>query len=98
MSSTVFALLLFGCSDDGSACQRLAAQPKYYDSQVMCEADVDFALSSEVSLRADYPSVVAKCVPAKEIATREPTLGSASDEPGNTLSNSRFDPIYRVSR
>lgn len=75
MSTTVFALLLFGCSDDGSACRQLAAQPKHYDSQAMCEADVDLALSSELSLRADYPSVVAKCVPAREIALRETSAG-----------------------
>lgn len=79
MSSTMFALLLFGCSDDGTSCRQLAAQPKYYDSQVLCEADFDVALQSDVSLRSDYPNVVAKCIPAKEMAAlergiyREPT-------------------------
>lgn len=94
MSSTVFALLLFGCNDDGSACQQLAGQPRYYDSRVMCEADVDVALSSEASLRADYPSVVAKCVPAKEVATREPSSERTDGGPAE----SRPASIYRVSR
>ena len=89
MSSTVFALLLFGCSDDGSACQQLTAQPKYYDSAVVCEADIDFALQSDVSLRADYPSVIAKCVPAKEMAALE--RGTVD------LRDARFDP-RRLSR
>lgn len=91
MSSTVFALLLFGCSDDGSACQLLtAAQPRYYDSQVVCEADVDVALQSDVSLRADYPTVIAKCVPTKELAALE--RGTVD------LRDGRFEQIHRVSR
>jgi len=71
MSSTVFALLLFGCSDDGTACQQLAAPPRYYDSQVLCEADIDFALQSDVSLKSDYPSVVARCLSTREVAALE---------------------------
>lgn len=91
MSSTVFALLLFGCSDDGSACQQLAATPpRYYDSQVVCEADVDVALQSDVSLRADYPSVVAKCVQTKELAALE--RGPVD------LRDGRFEQVRRVSR
>lgn len=91
MDSTVFALLLFGCSDDGSACQQLAAtQPRYYDSLVLCEADVDVALQSDVSLRADYPSVVARCVPIREQA--------ALDRGTVDLRDDRFEPVHSVSR
>lgn len=91
MSSTVFALLLFGCSDDGSACQQLAAtQPRYYDSRIVCEADVDVALQSDVSLRADYPSVIARCVPAKELSMLE--RGTID------LREGRFEQAHRVSR
>jgi hypothetical protein len=89
MSSTVFALLLFGCSDDGSACEQLATKPKYYDSQVVCEADIDFALQSDVSLRSDYPSVVAKCVPVRELASLE--RGPVD------LRDGRYDPLHRLS-
>jgi hypothetical protein len=91
MSSTVFALLLFGCSDDGTACQQLAAPPRHYDSQVLCEADMDFALQSDVSLKSDYPSVVAKCLPAKEVA--------ALDNGDNgKVDLRRFDAKYLASR
>jgi hypothetical protein len=90
MSSTIFALLLFGCSDDGSACRQLAAQPKYYDSQVLCEADIDFALQSDVSLRSDYPSVVAKCLPVKELTSLE--RGPID------LRDGRFTPLHRFNR
>jgi hypothetical protein len=61
MSSTIFALILFGCADDGTMCERLSAAPKHYDSQVLCEADVDTALASEIAVRADYPTVIARC-------------------------------------
>lgn len=83
MSSTVFALLLFGCSDDGTTCTQLRTQPRVYDSQIMCEADIDMALQSDVSLRSDYPSVIARCVPAKEVAA---------------LDSGTLDLVQRVSR
>ena len=69
MSGTVVALLLFGCSDDSSACRQLAGPPRYYASQVLCEADIDLALQGEVSLRSDYPSVIGKCLSARESAS-----------------------------
>ena len=90
MSTTVIALLLFGCSDDGSVCRQLAARPKYYDSQVMCEADVDMALQSDVSLRADYPSVVAKCLAVEERAIAENRTVDLRD--------GKFDPKHLASR
>lgn len=90
MSSTIFALLLFGCADDGSACRQLAAPPKYYESEVLCEADVDFALQSDVSLRSEHPTVVAKCMPARELAEL--------DRGPIDLRESGVDPRYLASR
>ena len=68
MSSMVVALVLFGCADDGSLCERLATQPRYYESRVLCEAEVGMALQSDVALRADYPLVVARCVSSGALA------------------------------
>ena len=69
MGGTIFALLLFGCSDDGQACERLAdAQPQHYNSQALCELDADSALESPAARRADYPEVAAKCVPVGALA------------------------------
>lgn len=59
----IFALILFGCADDGSQCQKLAATPKHYETRVLCEADAEMALESDVALSADYPSVEARCLP-----------------------------------
>jgi hypothetical protein len=59
----IFALLLFGCTDDGSQCEKLAAAPRHYETQLLCEADAVLALQSDVALRADFPSVEARCAP-----------------------------------
>jgi hypothetical protein len=77
--SLMFALVLFGCADDGSACERLAAQPERFVSRSLCEAGQDAALQSDVALRADYPTVVSRCLPmaastAVASASRERTL------------------------
>jgi hypothetical protein len=58
----VFALVLFGCSDDGIACERLTVQPEHYGSKAACVAGQNAALQSGSALRADYPSVVARCL------------------------------------
>jgi hypothetical protein len=58
----IFALLLFGCADDGSQCQQLSAPAKHYEAKVTCEADAEMALQSDVALRADYPTVEARCL------------------------------------
>jgi len=68
MSGTVFALILFGCSDDGTLCERLSSAPKHYESQVVCEADVDTALASEIAVRADYPAVIARCLASAQVS------------------------------
>jgi hypothetical protein len=60
--SIVFALVLFGCSDDGIACERLTAQPEHYVSKAACVASQYAALQSDAALRADYPTVVVRCL------------------------------------
>lgn len=64
MSGVVFALLLFGCSDEGTACSLLATEPETYSSKLECEADQESALQSSLALRSEHPSVFAECLPA----------------------------------
>jgi hypothetical protein len=58
----VFALVLLGCADDGSACERLVTPPQTYASKALCQAGQEAALQSDVALRADYPTVVSRCL------------------------------------
>jgi hypothetical protein len=76
----IFALLLFGCADDGSQCEQLAAPTKHYEAKITCEADAEIALQSDVALRADYPTVEARCLPqgadaAVAMSSGDPTEG-----------------------
>ena len=59
----IFALLLFGCGDDGGQCEQLPVAPKHYEAKLLCEADAELALQSDVALRADYPTVEERCQP-----------------------------------
>lgn len=92
----IFALLLFGCADDGSQCMQLAAPTKHYEAKITCEADAEMALQSDVALRADFPVVEARCVavssdpsaafnsgdPAENRAAATIRLASATMSPG----------------
>lgn len=69
MSTTLFALALFGCSDDGSACQRLHMASGNYTSQTDCAAKLDEAMSSDTAKKADYPTVYAQCMTIGKLAT-----------------------------
>lgn len=61
--SMVFALVLFGCADDGTSCQRLAAaRPESYQSKVLCQAGQEMALQSDIAMHADFPLVVSRCL------------------------------------
>ncbi len=62
MSVIAYTLLLFGCADDGTACERIAAPEQTYAVPAQCEAQVETALGSDTALRADYPVVEARCV------------------------------------
>jgi hypothetical protein len=68
MSGVVFALALFGCADDGSACQRLAGPEKSYSSRFECMAAESVALESDAAMAADYPSVFAQCMTRSQLA------------------------------
>jgi hypothetical protein len=73
----IFALLLFGCADDGSQCAQLAAPTTHYEAKITCETDAEMALQSDVALRADFPMVEARCVPISS----DPSLASSSGDP-----------------
>lgn len=67
--SMVFALVLLGCADDGTACERLAVQPEHYGSKALCEAGQEMALQSQEALAADYPTVISRCLRTSESGT-----------------------------
>jgi hypothetical protein len=73
----IFALLLFGCADDGSQCVQLAAPTKHYEAKITCEADAEMALQSDVALRADFPVVEARCL----AVSSDPSLALNSGDP-----------------
>lgn len=64
----LFALALFGCTDDGSACQRIAAPEQAYESRVECLAAQGSALESDSAMAADFPSVFAQCMTKSQLA------------------------------
>ena len=72
MSVIAYTLLMFGCADDGSACQRLAAPAQVFSASALCQAQVEPALQSDAALRADYPLVEARCVKLPKQASAKP--------------------------
>lgn len=92
----IFALLLFGCADDGSQCERLAATPKHYEAKLLCEADADMALQSDIALSADYPTVEARCQPVSSDASM--TLSSGDPEEGRAVASIRLAVARRDSQ
>ena len=73
----IFALLLFGCADDGSQCRQLATTPRHYEAKITCEADAEMALQSDAALRSDDPVVEARCLPVNGDAS----VARASGDP-----------------
>jgi hypothetical protein len=69
MSGMMFALALFGCADDGSACERLAAPEQAYESRMECMAAQSGALAGDAAASADYPSVFAQCMTRAQLAS-----------------------------
>ena len=67
-ATAAFALLLFGCADDGTMCERIAYPAPTFGSTAHCEARVDDALTSNAANRADAPVVIARCVDAARAA------------------------------
>lgn len=86
----IFALLLFGCADDGSQCEQLTTSPRHYEAKLLCEADAEMALQSELALTADYPTVEARCVPVG--LTGNNTMASAEE------AVERANPAFRHVR
>ncbi|PEQ12625.1 hypothetical protein B2G71_09940 [Novosphingobium sp. PC22D] len=67
MSGLVYALALFGCTDDGTICERLQGPATTYQSRVECMASQNDALGSHEALSSDYPSVFAQCMTRGEL-------------------------------
>jgi hypothetical protein len=61
-------LVLFGCSDDMAACDRLPAAPVTFVSMTDCRGQEAAALASRAAQIADYPTVVARCMSGAELA------------------------------
>jgi len=68
VSVTLIALALFGCSDDGTACQRLSTPIQTYQTREACAARLEDALGSEAALSADAPTVQAQCLTSRQLA------------------------------
>lgn len=69
MSGMIFALALFGCADDGTACQRIAAPEQAYESRLECMAAQSAALDGSAAASADFPSVFAQCMTRQQLAS-----------------------------
>lgn len=69
MSATLFALALFACSDDGTACERLQSPAQTYPTQAQCNARIDEALETDAAMRAEAPTVYAQCLSARQMAS-----------------------------
>ncbi|MFM5908114.1 MAG: hypothetical protein ACKOPO_11115 [Novosphingobium sp.] len=61
MPALAFALVMLGCSDAGDACQTLQASQATYATRAECTARIDDALMSDAAMRADHPTVIARC-------------------------------------
>lgn len=68
MDATLIALALFGCNDDGTACERLHAPVETFETRAECFAMLDDAVQSEAAVRAEYPSVYAQCLTNRQLA------------------------------
>ncbi|WP_232495492.1 hypothetical protein [Novosphingobium kaempferiae] len=69
MSATLFALALFACSDDGTACQRLDTPVQTYSDRTQCDARLDDALDTEAARKAEAPTVYAQCLSSRQMAS-----------------------------
>ena len=72
MNPVLYTLLMFGCADDGTACEQIAAPPQVYAAAAQCQAQVEPALTGDIAQRADYPLVEARCVRVTRQAAAKP--------------------------
>lgn len=92
MSGMIYALALFGCSDDATICERLADKARTFESRVQCEMSMDQAFEGEAVRRADYPSIIGKCMDqghlaklngrAVDLSRHDVQLASRNAQPG----------------
>lgn len=68
MSGSLFALALFACSDDGTACERLQAPVEAYATRAQCSAQLDEALDTDAARKAEAATVYAQCLTARQMA------------------------------
>ena len=66
--ATGLFLVLLGCTDDLSACQRIEVAPTVYVSATTCSSDHARALMSKAAMSADYPTIIADCMTGKQLA------------------------------
>jgi hypothetical protein len=71
VGTLVYTLLMLGCADDGSACQRIDFASQRYEASNECQAQIPAALESDAAMRADYPTVEARCVQVR-VASAKP--------------------------
>jgi hypothetical protein len=69
MSTTLFALALFACSDDGTACERLSTPVQTYESRAQCTSAIDEALETDAARKAEAPTVYAQCFNSRQMAS-----------------------------
>lgn len=74
MSATLFALVLFGCSDDATSCQRISMPAATYSTEAACTARLDGAVMSEPAQKAEFPSVFAQCLTTQKLASLGKTV------------------------
>lgn len=61
-------LVLFGCNDDLSQCERISVEAVTYLSTNACRNQQSVALKSNSTKGADYPTVVAYCLTPDQVA------------------------------
>ena len=61
-------LVIFGCSDDMSRCQRIDTPPTTFASASICNSQEPAALVTKEAMSADYPTIIARCVNGKQLA------------------------------
>ena len=66
MSTLVFALALFGCADDATLCERLSDQAQSFKSSAQCEMSIERAFETDMVVLADYPTIIARCMPQRD--------------------------------
>ena len=72
MSLVAYTLLMFGCADDGTACEQIAAPQQVYSVAAQCQAQVVPTLNGDIAMRADYPLVEARCIKLPKQAAGKP--------------------------